>query len=67
MDSWKPIRIDADTPFFKDVFQQVIKHPDVQFPKEEVIITANNKKYLFKFQWQNGDICGIDVFKEEEY
>lgn len=61
---WKRIVVDTDTEFFRNVFQQVIKHPRAQYPKDEVSITAENRQYKFKFEWQDSDICGIEVYEE---
>jgi len=56
----KRIYVNPNSGFF-GVFQKVIKQ--VKYPIETITIIANQEKYKFIFQWQDENICGVDVFK----
>jgi len=64
MSSWKSYIVSTESAFFEKAFREIIKHPNTQYPKEEVEINIQRNKFLFKFQWQSPKICGIDVFIE---
>lgn len=57
---WKRRAIEKGNKFFP-IFQRVIK--SVEYPKEQIKIKYNNQLYKFVFEWQNKDICGIEVFE----
>jgi hypothetical protein len=57
----KPIYINEHSKFFS-IFRTVIKK--VIYPSEEIKIKYNNTIYIFKFQWQDENICGIDVYED---
>jgi hypothetical protein len=49
-----------------NLFQKVIK--SVQYPKDELTIKTMNRQqkelmFKFKFEWQDENICGIDMFQ----
>ncbi len=61
---WQWITVSPSSKLFPMV-QKVMRQ--VPYPKETVTIQTKGKdinKYKFDFQWQNEDVCGIDIYKE---
>jgi len=72
---WKRYSLTTESAFFP-IFQQVIRQSD---GKDAIIVGVLNKErtdklkglecrdhYRITFEWQDQDICGIDIFKKVE-
>ncbi len=67
--NYKPKVINTTDPFF-NIFQKVIK--ETPYPEKTKKIKAKQhfkgrlieKYFKFDFQWQDENICGVDVFEE---
>lgn len=70
-DNWKRYILTTDSSFFP-IFQQVIKQSE---GKDSLIVSVINKErsiklrkeirdqYRFVFQYQENDVCGIDIYQ----
>lgn len=65
---WKRVIINNSTDVcgtaeFYPTFLEVLRRYCI-YPKEEITIKRKDGyTYKFLFQWQNEDICGIDVYR----